>query len=620
MDQAKTLCFAQSELERYLSQAGWKPGSYQYSVGLLEQTNEETDTLEIRTSGTFGSICGSNARTALTAVYRFLHEYGYCWIRPGKEGEIIPDCVQLDREISICETAAYRHRGICIEGAVSYENVRDMIDYLPKAGFNAYYFQFRESYTFFEKWYSHDGNPFLTPEPFCKETARQIVCKLEDEIALRGLIYHAVGHGWTCEPFGIEGLGWDPVKVDLPEATRECLALVNGKRELWHSVPLETNLCYSQVGVRQKIAEDVVAYCRRKPEVDIIHLWLSDGRNNFCECENCRDILPSDQYILLLNEVDEALTAAGITAKIVFLIYFDLLWPPKTQKLLNRDRFILMFAPITRTYCHSFDAGKGEFQIPEYQRNHLHFPDTIEENIAFLREWQNCFDGDGFDYDYHFMWEFNLDPGQEVICRTLWQDIRNLSQIGLHGLVSCQTQRSFFPTGLGVYLMGRMLWKREFSYEEVSGGYYREAFGADGALCQDYMKQISECFDMDEINGRTPLRPEKILDQHKRLRRILDEFSPVIERNIALLSGARKKSWEFLRYHQTVVRYLAGILDALSMGEMEKAEQAWNECKADLWKHEPEIQPVLDVNLFVLTWNKRIERLKNPEIALWNEA
>ena len=200
------------------------------------------------------------------------------------------------------------------------------------------------------------------------------------------------------------------------------------------------------------------------------------------------------------------------------------------------------------------------------------------------------------------------------------RDIRNLSQIGLHGLVSCQTQRSFFPTGLGVYLMGRMLWNREFSYEEVSGGYYREAFGADGALCQDYMKQISECFDMDEINGRTPLRPEKILDQHKRLRRILDEFSPVIERNIALLSGARKKSWEFLRYHQTVVRYLAGILDALSMGEMEKAEQAWNECKADLWKHEPEIQPVLDVNLFVLTWNKRIERLKNPEIALWNEA
>ena len=78
MDQAKTLCFAQSELERYLSQAGWKPGSYQYSVGLLEQTNEETDTLEIRTSGTFGSICGSNARTALTAVYRFLHEYEMC--------------------------------------------------------------------------------------------------------------------------------------------------------------------------------------------------------------------------------------------------------------------------------------------------------------------------------------------------------------------------------------------------------------------------------------------------------------------------------------------------------------------------------------------------------------
>lgn len=619
MEQAKTILFARTELERYLALGGIQPGTYDFSLGLFEQNDEKTDTMEIRAIGASGTIQGSNARTVLAAVYRFLHEYGYSWVRPGKDGEVIPNSVRLEREIIICETASYRHRGICIEGAVSYENVRDMIDFLPKAGFNAYYFQFRESYTFFEKWYSHDGNPFVEPEPFDKETAREIVRKLEEEIALRGLIYHAVGHGWTCEPFGIEGLGWDPVEIDLPEQTKDCLALVNGKRELWHNVPLETNLCYSNADVRRKIVEDVVAYCQRKPEVGVVHLWLSDGRNNFCECENCRDILPADQYIILLNEVDEALTREKISVKIVFLIYFDLLWPPKTQKLLNKERFILMFAPITRTYCHSFEVGKGDYSIPDYHRNHLHFPETIEQNIAFLREWQKWFDGDSFDYDYHFMWEYNLDPGQEVICRTLWQDIRNLDQIGLRGLVSCQTQRSFFPTGLGVYLMGRMLWNRSESYEAVSGDYYREAFGTDGTLCQSYLNQISECFDMDEINGRIPLEENKISQQRERAGGILDAFLPVIEKNISAASGARKKSWEYLRYHQSVVCYLADILESLSKKETKEADRLWNGCKEFLWKHEPELQPVLDVNLFVLTWGKRIERLKNPEIVLWSE-
>ena len=53
---------------------------------------------------------------------------------------------------------------------------------------------------------------------------------------------------------------------------------------------------------------------------------------------------------MLLNEIDERLTALGLDTRLAFLIYFELLWPPVTQHLKNPDRFILMFAPITRTY------------------------------------------------------------------------------------------------------------------------------------------------------------------------------------------------------------------------------------------------------------------------------
>ena len=49
----------------------------------------------------------------------------------------------------------------------------------------------------------------LTPEPFSVERAQALKARLVGEIVQRGLVFHDVGHGWTCDPIGIPGLGWD---------------------------------------------------------------------------------------------------------------------------------------------------------------------------------------------------------------------------------------------------------------------------------------------------------------------------------------------------------------------------------------------------------------------------
>ena len=64
---------------------------------------------------------------------------------------------------------------------------------------------------------------------------------------------------------------------------------------------------------------------------------------------------PADWYVRMLNEMDAAFTAHDISGKIVFLAYVDLLWAPEQEQLANPDRFILMFAPITRSYSRSYD-------------------------------------------------------------------------------------------------------------------------------------------------------------------------------------------------------------------------------------------------------------------------
>lgn len=124
---------------------------------------------------------------------------------------------------------------------------------------------------------------------------------------------------------------------------RKYLAKVGGKRKFYLDTPLYSQLCYSDPKVRELIAEEVVSYIEKHGEIDYLHVWLGDNYNNFCECESCRQKIPTDWYFMILNEIDRRLSALKKDTKIVFLIYFELLWPSQTVVLKNPDRFVLMF-------------------------------------------------------------------------------------------------------------------------------------------------------------------------------------------------------------------------------------------------------------------------------------
>ena len=85
--------------------------------------------------------------------------------------------------------------------------------------------------------------------------------------------------------------------------------------------------------------------------------------------------------------IDAALTERQIKTRIVFLIYYDLLWPPEQIKLNNPDRFVLMFAPYTRSYSEPYSANSAGAEIPPYVRNKIEMPTTGDGTVAFLRAW-----------------------------------------------------------------------------------------------------------------------------------------------------------------------------------------------------------------------------------------
>ncbi len=620
IDNDPTIVFSASELIKYLNKAKngiareltetetagdvIQLGLYSdFGIAPSVKDSHFDDSYKINVNNGNGYIAGVNQRSVLFGVYRFLYELGFRWIRPGEDGEIIPVIEGKDLSVNLESTPSYRHRGICIEGAVSYENVYDMIDWAAKLGFNSYFIQFREGYAFFERWYNHLKNQYKTPEGFSVEQSLGLVRSLESEIKKRGLLYHAVGHGWTCEPFGIPGLSWSQSVNEVDPETEKYLALVNGKRQIWGGVPLNTNLCYSNPEVRKIVINSIADYLAQHKDIDALHFWLADGYNNQCECENCVKHSPSDFYVLMLNELDKLLTEKGIGSKVVFLLYCELLWPPVEYKINNPDRYILMFAPITRTYSDSFSTDGIPDTIAEYTRNNISFPSSVAENLAFLYKWREGFNGDSFDFDYHFMWDHYYDPGQFETGRILNEDIKKLESIGLNGFVSCQVQRCFFPNGLGMTVLGKTLWDKSLAFEDIAEEYFNDAYGIDGDRVREYLRKLSAMFNPPLLRGDADRSDKAALETYRQIEAFVKSFVPVIINNMNHTNQTLARSWDHLDFHKDFCVLYSKVIEARLSGDIEKTRERWARIKDFLCRNEDSIHPVFDIYEFFETFD-----------------
>lgn len=560
------------------------------------------DSIYINVINGNGIIAGANKRSILLAVYRFLREVGVRWIRPGQDGEILVKKDISSISVLVDEKAAFRHRGIVIEGACSYQNVVDMVDWAPKVGYNSYFIQFKEAYSFFQKWYDHVNNPYLENKKgpaFSVDTAKVLKKGVEEEIQKRGLIYHAVGHGWTCESIGIPSLGWDVESHTLQDKERGYLAQIKGKRDFWYGIPTNTNLCYSNLEVREIMVNHIIQYIEENNSIDMLHVWLADDFNNHCECEECQKYQPTDLYIKILNLLDSRLSIKGLSTKIVFLLYFELLFAPQTEKINNPERYIMMFAPISRTFEKSFASFTEDSKVPEYNRNKIVLPTNLEDNIAYLREWQNVFEGDSFDFDYPLGRAHYGDPGYYKISRIISEDIKNLTRLNLNGYLSCQEQRAFFPTGLPNYVMGMTLWNVDISFEELAEDYFKNAFGDEWRLSKEYLEKLSNLFDIEYWCAQKEWIDKDVEERLLKVPSVLSEYEGVIERNQSLDNLVHQTSWKYLTFHKEFTERFASILLAKTRGDKDLANKEFTSLVNYLGKAEEDIQRVFDVFRFI---------------------
>ncbi len=612
--------FAAEELKKYLRMmmpgAGdieivYEPNAKDgFRLGLLEDFNLPTDdvidavlddVVHIDTDEEGGILAGSNPRSILFAVYRFLRLNGCRWLYPGVDGEHIP--LKNIAPTTYHKKADHRFRGHCNEGAESQDCMLETIDFYAKQEINVYMIEFDNPYTYYNSYYAHRFNTKnRPPEPVPYDQVMQWKRQCEVEIAKRGLQFHDMGHGWTAEPFGISSTdGWKRSNAVLTEEQKSYLAELDGVRDTFHGVPLNTNLCMSNPKVRSIMADSIVDYAEKHANVTYLHVWLADGHHNHCECEECKKAVPSDYYLMIMNELDEKLAAKGLATRIVFIAYFDTLFPPEEVKIANPRRFSLLYAPITRSYCASINENSVTPTAPKYVRNQWELPKSAEENLSYLKAWQENWNGPCFSYEYHFWKHQYKDPSGLYIAKRVYEDIRGLQYMGLDGFVEDGSQRSFFPNGFAIYVYAETLLNRDVKWEDLVEDYFSHVYGKDWKEVYACLQKVSTAFDFAFMSGEATrdasvsnfFDPERVT-RFDDIREYGQALRALASKHMEMPTRPQTVSWRLLNLSTEFFEGIAAFMKERCVGHDELALKLENDFLASFGKHEQAIERYYD--------------------------
>lgn len=321
---------------------------------------------------------------------------------------------------------------------------------------------------------------------------------------------------------------------------------------------------------------------------------------------------PTDHYIRLLNELDEALTQKGKGTKIVFIMYTDTYWAPEQVRFNHPERFILTTAATGRNRNETYSPERYQGELPVYRRNRSDFSPTFGMSLRFVDAWKPFFDGRKFLFEYNMYTDHYVDPGYGHIAENIRRDVSALKEIGFNGIMDDQTQRCYFPTALPMAVFGESLFNEELELQTYEADYFQKAFGADGLKVRDYLQQITEVFDPlalrstqdivleDTGTGKKVEQRPSFVDSPETLERleglepVLQSFAPVMAANLEQADPCHRESWRILSYHADYCRHLAAVYRAFAQNDTELAKAQFQAFRLWLFQTEPALQPYLD--------------------------
>ena len=624
--------FASEELKKYLRmmmpscgeiKIEYKPDAKEgFLLGVMEDFGLDTseaddivldDIIHIDTTAEGGIIAGSNPRSVLLAVYRYLTINGCRWLFPGIDGEQIP--IKDIEPVKYHKMADLRYRGQCNEGAECQHNMMQVIDFTPKIGMNIFMMEDIVP-GYYKSYYNHLYNVNREPEPVSNDTILQWRVQCEAEVAKRGLQYHAMGHGWNVYPYGM-----DVDRADyVPEDMRQYLAMCNGKRDIFFRKPhpFNTNICLSNPEARKIMIDYIVDYAKVNTNIDYLHIWLADCWNNHCECEECQKKTPSDWYVILMNELDVALEEKKLDTRIVFICYVDTSWPPLVETIKNPKRFSLLVAPITRDYTVAAKPDVSDVTYPPYKLNDNELFKDVNQYIKVGKEWQDRCNVRAMLYEYHFYINQYHDPGVFSFAKVVYDDIINYKKNGLNGLINDCSQRSFFPNGFAFYIYGQLQFDTSLTFEELKEDYFSHAYGKDWREVAAILEKIGKAMPHKYLARKLWVNLDvgkvynpSVAEGLRSVPAIVAEAKPFLEAHKNMPLRSQTVAYKLMRYYMEYCEGLANCFAIKCFGAGVEAKAAFERFLADFGKHETEIETYYDHYMMAFGYSVSFDGMEN---------
>ncbi len=630
---AEAIDFAAEELKKYLRMMRPDAGNVKISynekatdgfrLGLMSDFGLDTsdaldteldDIIYVDTKANEGIIAGSNPRSVLFAVYEYLKKQGCGFYYPGFDGEFIPTSNTTDEK----DLANVKHRFVPTtryRGQSVFYYDTEQVDFLAKLGINTAMIEFFNpgvnEYTF-----DYD-NPLGSGKELNKDFALQVKRKCEIEVAKRGLHFHDIGHGWITEALGFDNsLGRDD-KPNRPnfkypgyhtslysEEQRSYLAMTNGERKFIFGKPMFTQICMSNEVARRKIVDFIANYSKTHSNIDYLHVWLGDLPNNHCECEKCRTRIPSDWYMIFLNELDLELSRREDKMKVVFIAYTDTIWAPLYEKIKNNDRFLLLVAPIERSYSMTYPETLHEVKLNPFVLNKCKFPESLYEDFAYIKEWDRAFVGDKITFEYHFWRHMTYDMTGIEIARRVFEDAKAYAENGFSGFIQCGYPCLYFPTALAYYVYARTLYNDALSFDELVAEYLGGLFGEGFEKIYEIFKKINEILPFKYVSSSEALLRKNVYVDKERaekipeIKTVLDMEREFIEARNDTKSRAEMTALKVLDKHIEFVSIMSEVFLAKAKGENDIAAEKFEEMKAKMARHKPLLSKYLLYSLY----------------------
>lgn len=470
--------FAGDELKKYLdkiSHADFKivssAATKQPSLYIRKYESGQKEEYKIVCEGKDIILSGSNEGMVLHAVYDFLARLGCRWLAPefsfyNDAAEYIPYKKELFYEglSKIVKSPVFAYRKLDVEEGLSHtvENLKQMIDWMPKLGFNT--LMVPSDYqgagrVMWDKWREE-----LTPE-----------------LKKRGLLIEVGGHGYQnfINPKMENGTLFEK-HPDWFGKNVNCEPDIDDK--LVFNTANKAAFDYFLGNVRK--------YVEAHPEIDIFDLWPPDGaRWSECPVDSALGT-PEDRQAMLINQVDSVIKILRPELKLQVVAYAKAIHPPKNV-VLNKN-VLVDFCPIDQNF---------ESQIFETSSS------TNVNYVKTLLAWRKQFSGDIGLYTYFRKYAWKSLPN--VIPNYIQKDIQWYAKVPLEGICTYAEPGDWYTYEINHYLLGKLMWDPDLNVDSVTHLFYKTRYGEQWQVARSTYELLENTVRFYGNIRFSSLKPEK---------------------------------------------------------------------------------------------------------------